>query len=290
MKDIENLDKKYWIALAIGIIAIVVILKVIQGNNNQDAQITTSGLDKDYFSKLPTKPDDFLTVQKLRESGIIEDKPEKIDEKYWKQIDWMPNANLYMDSASNCNPDYTPLWCAGIYDAQMVFRVENMESSMNNTVYDGRFWIRNTPCTLADIGIRIVPDYPYQKKLIGNIEFNANERIVTQDSSLTQQYIKMKVVKVCDDEKSCEDGDTFVLGSTNPTLSYDYVKEVWFEVEIDKTIPKGWYAISLDAVAPDKHFTSDQVYQHLDMKKDYKDPNLGQACGVPEFDFFVEVT
>jgi hypothetical protein len=291
MKDIERLDKKYWIVLVIGIIAAIAGLKFIQGNTNQNTNIITPiGLDKEFFSKLPAKPNDFLTIQKLRESGIIEDNPERIDEKYWKQVDWMANGNLYIDAASNCNPNYTPLWCAGIYDAQMVFRIENIGSLENNTIYDGRFWIRNIPCSRADFGIRLVPDYPMTKKLIGNIEFNANERIVTQDILTAMKYIKMKVMKVCDDSKNCVDGDTFLLGSTHPTLSYDYVKEVWFEIEIDRNIPKGWYVVSLNAVSPSKQFTSDQVWQHLDMKKDYKDPNLGQACGVPEFDFFVEVT
>ena len=286
MKDIERLDKKYWIMIAIAIGALFIVLKLTQSNTSQSI---TSGLDKDYFSKLPAKPDDFLTIQKLRESGIIEDKPEKIDENYWKQIDWMANGKLFLDATSNCNPNYTQLWCAGIYDAQMVFRVENIESLENNIVFNGRFWIRSIPCSRADFGIRLVPSYPMTKKLIGNIEFNANERIVTQDILTAMKYIKIKVVKVCNDEKSCEDGDTFLLGSTHPILSYDYVKEVWFQVEIDRNIPKGWYVVSINAVAPSKQFTSDQVYQHLDIKKDYKDPNLGQGCGVPEFDFFVEV-
>lgn len=247
-------------------------------------------ITQEYFSEIPEKPDDFDTVQRLRESGLIEENPEKVNERYWKQVEWMPFSNEFYEAITkSANSPYMPWWCVGIYDSQLIGRVENIESSENDTVFVQRFWARTIPGMPATIGLKLTPSYPSSKELIGNRRFGTEDMVISQHPDITRQYIEMKVLRVCSDSSHCEETDTFTLGRTLPTLNYDYVKEIWFEVTVDRNIPKGWYVANLNAIAPDRKFTSDRIYEHLDKDESYLDPNFGQSCGIPSFSFFVEV-
>lgn len=244
----------------------------------------------EYFSEIPEKPEDFDMIQRLRVSGVIEDKPDRIDERYWKQVEWMPLPDKFYESVENtANSQYMPWWCVGIYDSQMIGRIENIESFENNTVFTQRFWVRSVPGSMVNMGIKLQSSYPSQKELIGSRRFGVEGMVVSQIPSLAEEKIRIKIIKVCSDSKNCENTDTFVLEPTLPKLSYDYVKEVWFEVEVDKDTEKGWYIVDINAVAPSREFTSDMTYKYLDKKEGYVDPNLGYSCGVPSFSFFVEV-
>lgn len=277
--------------LVIGI-SVVCIALVLFALSTVKIESETYGfaITPDYFSEIPKKPYNFDIVQKLRVSGVIEDRPETIDEKYWKQVEWMPLSNLFFDAVENtANSPYLPWWCVGIYDAQMVGRIENIKSLGNDTVFTQRFWVRSVPGSMTNLGMKIQPSYPTSKKLTGSRKFGVEDMTVTQNPLIAKEYIRIRVLRVCSDSNNCEETDTFVLGPTLPKLDYNYVKEVWFEVTVSKEIPPDWYVVSLDAVAPSSKFTSDMIYKYLEENKGYQDPNLGQSCGIPSFSFFVEV-
>jgi len=288
----KYIERKYlYVIITVICIASLGIAMSLKKTDSANPNMNTNNfmMDKDYFSEIPEKPEDFAIIQQLRGAGVIEDWSE-IDERYWKQVEWMPLPEKYLEAIEDiADKPYEPRWCAGTYD-DMVERIKNIEASDNNTLFMGRFWIRTAPGSTRDFGIKLIPNYPKSKELIGNKKFGTRDMMITQDPEETKEHIRIRVLKVCSDSMNCEETNTFILEPTLPKLYYDYVKEVWFEVEVDKDTPKGWYIVSLIAVAPDKKFTSDMTREHLyEKERGYVDPNFGASCGIPAFFFFVEV-
>lgn len=293
MKDNEKKKDRKSLYLVIAIVCMalfgITILSLNKGDSNPTTGdvVNTFVITPEYYSNLPSKPENFDVVKALRQQGVIEDVPERIDETYWKQVDWFPLPETFLDAVENtANTQYHPWWCVGFYDAQITGRIENID---RGTTFTQRVWMRTMPGSRLDFGVKLVPSYPSKKEMIGSRKYGTEDRTIFQDIEVAREHIKAKILRICSDSNNCENTDTTVLGWTLPKLEYDYVKEVWFEVEVSKDIPKGTYIVNFDAVAPDKKFTSDRVWDAIESNQGYNDPNIGNSCGVPHFTFFVEV-
>lgn len=285
------------------IVAVVIIAALYYINNPITGNaISTStkrvqfsrGANPDYYSLLLPKPADFDQIKLMFERGIIRDDPDRINESYWEQPEWFPRyAESFVPSLEETyNEGREPIWGIGIFDSQIVRSInkdwlENpvipnttgrgiVEIKNNSVVIKHRFWLRAVPGAIKHFGVRIYTSYPTYAHLLGNAFWGIAEQNITQDTNVTEKYIKIWT-----------DGpDTFTLGNYWPKIEPDYIKEIQVETEISKDTPKGMYVVEVDAGSPSKDY---QQEQSLKYGLTYTDPNIGMFTSTPSFKLFVEV-
>jgi len=122
--------------------------------------------------------------------------------------------------------------------------------------------------------VKIYPIYPATGEMQG-ISGLIEGGEVGSDVLTTKRYLSIS-----------SDIEEFVLGKYWPRLSYDYNKEIPYELKIKKGIPKGEYIIGLEAGAPTIAF---QIRQSETYGFDYTDPNIGASVNPRQFKVFVQV-
>jgi len=134
-RKIVSAKNKLLPLIGVGVV-IVVSLLIIFTRAPKEREINgdicfTRECNPDYWSELPSMPDDFEARKSQYQYNIIPDDPNIFTEVYWKQPEWVTRSGQEMEKFYNMlrvvEGGREPIWCVGIYDAQKVFRIDKEE-------------------------------------------------------------------------------------------------------------------------------------------------------------------